>query len=191
NVGFPEGAVVDGAGNAWFAWADCRSSNCTGTPAVDYRVSRTQAGTSTPAFVVVGTSPARPDCPLGRCGVLFFGPQDDITIDQGGNLYLVWQDGQVPTTSKSPPIVNLSRCASGLDCTSAANWSLMGRVDDKNASGCAGSGCYALFPRVEGRTANNLSVVWMDDRSGSPLDHENGWNLWLRSSTNAGAPSTP
>jgi hypothetical protein len=26
----------------------------------------------------------------------------------------------------------------------------------------------------------------MDDRNGAPIDHMNGWNVWYRSSTNAG-----
>src|SRR5437870_144540 len=45
-VGFAEGGVVDAAGNAWFAWADCESSSCSGVPAADYRVSKTLAGTA-------------------------------------------------------------------------------------------------------------------------------------------------
>ena len=27
----------------------------------------------------------------------------------------------------------------------------------------------------------------MDDRNGAPLDHTNGWNVWLRSSTTGGS----
>jgi hypothetical protein len=29
-------------------------------------------------------------------------------------------------------------------------------------------------------------VIWMDDRLGAPLEHNNGWNVWYRTSTNGG-----
>jgi hypothetical protein len=180
-VAFPEGAVVDAAGNAWFAWGDCRTGNCTGSPAADYRVSKTNAGTSTTTFTTVAAGDQGPDCPFNSCGFAYFGPQDDIAIDAGGNLYLVWQDGQPSTTAKTPTAVFLSRSTNG-----GASWQLVGRVDDKTASGCAGSACYALFPRVEGGAANQIGAVWMDDRNGSPLDHRNGWNVWYRSSSTGG-----
>jgi hypothetical protein len=62
----------------------------------------------------------------------------------------------------------------------------VGRVDDKTASGCAGGACYALYPRIEGGAAGQISVIWMDDRLGAPLDHNNGWNVWYRTSSNGG-----
>src|SRR5262249_29003244 len=94
----------------------------------------------------------------------------------------------------SPPIVQLSRCDAGLDCTKDQSWAYVGRADDKDASGCADGQCYALFPRVEGGSANQIAVMWMDDRYGQPLDHMNGWNVWMRVSTTGGTtwkgPST-
>jgi hypothetical protein len=190
-VAFPEGAVLDSAGNAWFAWGDCKSSSCNGNTAGDYRVSRTLAGTSTTTFAQVATAPAGPKCPYSpNCGFAFFGIQDDLAIDGAGNLYLVWQDGQDHNKAGSPPVVQLSRCLAGSDCTVAANWTYVGRADDKTASGCLGSSCYALFPRIEGGAANRISVVWMDDRNGSPLDHTNGWNVWYRSSITGGTTWT-
>jgi hypothetical protein len=185
NVAFAEGAVVDAAGNAWFAWGDCKGA-CSGRVAANYRVSRTLAGTSTTAFAHVASAPAGPDCPHhGACGFAYFGPQDDIAIDAAGNLYLVWQDGQ-QEKPKSPPIVRLSRCDAGTDCTQASSWDAIGRVDDKDAVGCGDSECYALFPRVEGGVEGHISAIWMDDRLGAPLDHTNGWNVWYRSSDDAG-----
>jgi hypothetical protein len=180
-VAFPEGGVIDAAGNAWFAWGDCLKNNCLGAPAANYRVSKTLAGTSTTSFQLVAQGDQGPACPFKSCGFAFFGPQDDIAIDGGGNLYLVWQDGQVPGVPGSPPVVNLSRSTDG-----GASWQLVGRVDDKTASGCAGASCYALFPRISGGAANRIGVVWMDDRNGSPIDHMNGWNVWYRSSTTGG-----
>jgi hypothetical protein len=182
-VAFPEGAVVDPAGNVYFAWGDCKTSSCNGNTAGNYRVSKTLAGTSTTAFTLVASGPAGPACPYApNCGFAFFGIQDDIAIDAAGTLYLVWQDGQDHTKAGSPPIVQLSRSTDG-----GATWTYVRRVDDKNASGCAGSACYALFPRVEGSAAGHIDVMWMDDRKGSPIDHVNGWNVWLRSSTNGGS----
>ena len=180
-VAFPEGGVVDAAGNAWFAWGDCIKSSCTGAPAATYRVSKTLAGTSITSFRTVAQGAQGPDCPFKICGYAYFGPQDDIAIDAGGNLYLVWQDGQVPGVPKSPPIVNLSRSRDG-----GATWQLVGRVDDKTTAGCAAASCYALFPRISAGAANRIGVIWMDDRNGAPIDHMNGWNVWYRSSTNAG-----
>jgi hypothetical protein len=189
NVAFAEGGVVDSAGNVFFAWGDCESSNCTGVPAADYRVSKTVAGTLTTTFTTVATAVQGPDCPFSSCGFAYFGPQDDIAIDAGGTLYLAWQQGQSSTTRKSPPIVNLSRSTDG-----GATWTSMGRVDDKTAAGCAASACYALFPTILAAGSGNVWVAWFDDRNGSPIDHENGWNVWLRSSTDGGAswasPST-
>ena len=184
-VGFAETGVVDSAGNVYFAWADCQSSNCTGVPAADYRVSKTSAGTLTTTFTNVATGVQGPDCPFSSCGFSFFGNQDSLAIDAAGNLYLAWQQGQSSTTRKSPPIVNLSRSTNG-----GQTWTLVGRVDDKNASGCASSACYALFPTIVGGAANTVYLAWMDDRNGSPINHTNGWNVWLRTSTTGGTTWT-
>jgi hypothetical protein len=186
NVAFPEGGVLDASGNAWFAWGDCKGA-CTGKVAAHYRVSRTLAGSSNTDFAMVAEGPAGPDCPLhGACGFAYFGPQNDIAIDAAGNMYMVWQDGQIHDKPKSPSIVQLSRCLAGSDCTEDESWLDVGRVDDKTASGCAASQCYALFPRVEGGAAGHISAIWMDDRMGVPIDHMNGWNVWYRSSDNSG-----
>ncbi len=188
-LAFAEGGALDASGNAWFAWADCQSSNCTGAPATDYRVSETLAGTSTTTFSpIIAQSPQGPDCPFASCGFAYFGPQVDVGIDQAGTVYLVWQDGQDHTARKSPPIINLSKCSA--NCTGGSGWSFVGRVDDKTASGCGGSACFALFPRVLGGGAGQVSVIWMDDRNGTPLDHTNGWNVWYRTSTTGGASWT-
>ena len=99
-------------------------------------MSRTLAGTSKTSFALVATAPAGPKCPYApNCGFAFFGIQDDIAIDAAGNLYLVWQDGQDHTKAGSPPIVQLSRCDAGIDCTDGPSWAYVGRVDDKNAIG--------------------------------------------------------
>ena len=186
-VAFPEGGAFDAAGNAWFAWGDCTTSSCSGDRAGNYRVSRTKAGTSRTTFALVATAPAGPQCPYEpNCGFAFFGIQDDLAIDAAGTIYLVWQDGQDHTKHGSPPIVQLSRCDAGLDCTRAGSWSHVGRADDKSATGCAGSRCYALFPRVEGGAPGQIAVMWMDDRYGQPLDHANGWNVWMRVSDTEG-----
>ncbi len=182
-VAFPEGAVMDAAHNPYFAWGDCKTSSCGGNAAGTYRVSKTLAGTSSTTFTQVATAPAGPKCPYApRCGFAYFGIQDDIGIDAAGNLYLVWQDGQDHAKAGSPPIAQLSSSTDG-----GTTWTYVSRADDKTASGCAGAACYALFPRVEGGAANQVVVMWMDDRNGSPLDHENGWNVWLRTSTTGGA----
>ena len=185
SVAFPEGGVVDRRGNAWFAWGDCRGA-CASPVAAVYRVSRTKAGTSRTKFARVATGPAGPPCPFptSSCGFAYFGPQDDIAIDAAGTLYLVWQDGQNHFKPKSPPIVRLSRCERR--CTRSSNWHRVSRVDDKTRFGCPRAACYALFPRVEGGEAGRISTIWMDDRLGDPLNHNNGWNVWYRTSTNGG-----
>lgn len=184
-VAFAEGAVVDSAGNLYVAWADCQTSSCSGTPAADYRVSKTSAGTLHTTFTNVATGTQGPDCPYSSCGFSFFGPQDGIGIDTAGNLYLAWQQGQDPSTRKSPPVVNLSESSDG-----GHTWTLKGRADDKAANGCASSSCYAVFPTVIGGAANTVYVAWMDDRDGNPIDHKNGWNIWLRTSTSGGSSWT-
>jgi hypothetical protein len=185
HVAFPEGGVVDAVGNAWFAWGDCYGS-CTGKTAAVYRVSMTKAGTLRTRFAAVAEATAGPHCPPSvSCGFAYWGPQDDIAIDAAGNLYLVWQDA-LPHKPGRPPIVRLSSCSAGDDCTRASSWRRVGRVDDKTARGCAGGECYALYPRIEGGSAGKISVIWMDDRLGAPLDHNNGWNVWYRTSTTGG-----
>jgi hypothetical protein len=181
NVAFAEGTVVDAVDNVYIAWGDCRSSNCTGAPAADYIVSKTLAGTLTTTFSTVGTGTQGPDCPFASCGFAYFGAQDDIAIDAAGTLYVAWQDGQVQAR-KSPPIINVSKSTDG-----GQTWTFLGREDDKTASGCAASACYALFPEITAGAAGTVYLGWMDDRNGSPIDHENGWNVWLRTSTNGGA----
>jgi hypothetical protein len=189
HVAFPEGGVVDDAGNAWFAWGDCFGS-CTGKTATIFQVSRTRAGTSNTVFARVAEGPPGPHCPPSvSCGFAYFGPQDDIAIDAAGNLYLVWQDSADGKPGR-PPIVQLSACSAGANCHRSANWHHIGRVDDKTASGCAEGECYALYPRIEGGSAGAINVIWMDDRLGDPLDHNNGWNVWYRTSTTGGTTWT-
>jgi hypothetical protein len=189
HVAFPEGGVVDAAGNAWFAWGDCFGS-CTGKTAAIYQVSRTAAGTSNTVFARVAEGPAGPHCPPSvSCGFAYWGPQDDIAIDGAGNLYLIWQDN-VSGKPGQPPIAQLSSCNAADDCTQSSNWEYVGRVDDKTASGCASGACYALYPRIEGGAAGEIGVIWMDDRLGNPLDHNNGWNVWYRTSTDGGVTWT-
>jgi hypothetical protein len=191
-VGFAEGGVFDANGNAWFAWGDCQSSNCTGTPAADYRVSETLAGGGTTTFSpVIAQSPQAPDCPYSNCGFAFFGAQDAIAIDSAGTMYLAWQTGQVQTQRKSPTIINLSRCSA--NCTTAAGWSLVGRIDDKTASNCPNSACYALFPNIVAAGPGQLFATWMHDRNDSldgTVDHVDGYNLWYRASVNGGTSWT-
>jgi len=191
-VGFAEGGVFDAHGNAWFAWGDCETSNCTGTPAADYRVSETLAGTGTTTFSsVIGQTPQGPDCPYSSCGFAYFGGQDAIAIDSAGTIYLAWQTGQVQTQRKSPTIINLSRCSS--NCTSSAGWSLVGRVDDKTAANCPNAACYALFPSIVAAGPGQLFATWIDDRNDSldgTVDHVDGYNLWYRASANGGTSWT-
>jgi hypothetical protein len=189
HVAFPEGAVLDAGGNAWFAWGDCFGS-CTGATAAIYQVSKTTAGTSQTSFARVAEGPAGPHCPPSvTCGFAYWGPQDDIGIDGAGNLYLVWQDN-LPSKPGRPPIVQLSKCSAATNCTRSENWHYVRRVDDKTASGCPDGACYALYPRIEGGAAGQIGIIWMDDRLGSPLDHLNGWNVWYRRSTNGGSSWT-
>src|SRR5207237_7970134 len=80
-----EAGAFDPAGNAWFAWGDCQTSNCTGSPATDYRVSETLAGTADTTFSgVIAQSPQGPPCPYGRCGFSYFGGQDSVALDPCG-----------------------------------------------------------------------------------------------------------
>jgi hypothetical protein len=191
-VGFAEGGVLDSGGNAWFAWGDCQTSNCTGAPAGNYRVSETLAGGGSTTFSpVIAQSPQGPDCPYSSCGFAYFGPQDAIAMDSAGTIYLAWQTGQVQDQRKSPTIINLSRCSS--NCTSAASWSFVGRIDDKTASNCPNSACYALFPNIVAAGSGQLSATWIDDRNDSldgTLDHVDGYNFWYRTSTTGGTTWT-
>ena len=189
-VGFAENGVFDAQGNAWFSWGDCSTSNCTSSPAGNYRVSETLAGGGATTFSpVLGSTLQGPNCPYSQCGFAYFGAQDAIAIDSAGTMYLAWQTDQ--GSSKSPPIINLSRCPG--NCLSAANWSLVGRIDDKTAANCPNSECYALFPNIVAAGPGQLFATWMDDRNDSldgTVDHVDGYNLWFRSSTTGGSTWT-
>src|SRR4029077_9822515 len=117
----------------------------------------------------VATAVQGPDCPFAKCGFAYLSNQSDMAIDAAGTLYVAWGQGQVTTTRKSPPIINVSRSTNG-----GATWTFMSRGDDKTASGCAGAACYATFPEILGGAANTIYLGWMDDRNGSPIDHTNG-----------------
>jgi hypothetical protein len=184
-VAFADGGVVDNAGSVYFDWADCQTSSCAGVPAVDYRVSKTAPGTLNTTFSSVASAVQGPDCPFSSCGFAYWSPQSDMAIDAAGSLYVAWAQGQASTTRKSPPIVNVSRSTDA-----GATWTFMGRADDKTASGCAASACYALFPQIVGGGADTIYLAWMDDRNGSPINHTNGFNVWLRTSTTSGASWT-
>ena len=141
-VSFPEGGDMDADHNVYFAWGDCKTGSCKGYAAGQYRVSRTPAGSSKTTFSDVATAPGGPRCPYSpKCGFAYFGVQDDIAIDAAGTLYVVWQDGQDHATAGSPPIVQLSRSVDA-----GKTWTYVGRVDDKTATGCAASACYACSP---------------------------------------------
>jgi len=191
-VTFAEAGAFDPAGNAWFAWGDCQTSNCTGSLATDYRVSETLAGTAdTPFSGVIAQSPQGPPCPYGRCGFSYFGGQDSVAIDTSGRMYLAWQDGQQHTQRASPPVIRLSRCQA--NCLAASSWSVVGRVADKAAPAWPDSSCVALFPSLVVGAKGQLSATWMDDRNDAldgVVDHTDGWNLWYRTSTDGGSTWT-
>src|SRR5262249_56114381 len=116
-------------------------------PPADHRYWEPRAGTGPTAFRRVTAKPREgPPCPYPKCGFSYFGPQDAIAIDSAGKLYLAWQTGKVQTQRQSPPVINLSSCSS--NCLSASSWSLAGRVDDKTATNCPNSACFALFPNI-------------------------------------------
>ena len=106
-------------------------------------------------------------------------------------MYLAWQDGQQHTQRASPPVIRLSRCQA--NCLAASSWSVVGRVDDKAATACPDSSCFALFPSLVVGAKGQLSATWMDDRNDAldgVVDHTDGWNLWYRTSTDGGTTWT-
>jgi hypothetical protein len=51
----------------------------------------------------------------------------------------------------------------------------VGRVDDKTATGCAASECYALFPRIEGGAAGPIAAMgWIDRRTAAVVSTRGG-----------------
>ena len=192
-VGFAEGGVFDSHGNAWFAWGDCQTSNCTGAPAADYRVSETLPGRGHDD-VQPGRSRSHRRVPTARTPIAASRSSDRRTRSRSTRRApCTWpgRPGRCTTQRQSPTIINLSRCSS--NCTTAAGWSLVGRVDDKTAANCPNSACYALFPNIVAAGPGQLFATWMDDRNDSldgTVDHVDGYNLWYRASTNGGTTWT-
>jgi hypothetical protein len=168
---FAEGGAVAPNGNIYFSEsAEMNAKSPTG-PIKLAVVSSTNGGSSwTTTFV--DTSQQQPACTVNSCPADFFGAQAAIAVDAGGTAMVVYAKS---TVSAGP--MSLYEATS----TNGVTWSA------PVALGSGGTTVGADFPAVAaGPTAGDFRVAWMDDRNGA-----RAFNVWYRSTTNAGGSFTP
>jgi hypothetical protein len=95
----------------------------------------------------------------------------DITTDSDGNVYIVWEDWYVDSTSVSDRGILCSRSSDG-----GTTWTAPARVDDRPDRTRSIGG-----PRIAADSAGNLLCAWFDRRAGDE------GHIWSSVSTDQGA----
>jgi hypothetical protein len=106
-------------------------------------------------------------CPQGAgCGLGFLGPQMATTSDDGGRVYVLWNE----TSRKGGPARVYLRWSNDEGKT----WSPARRISSVNDGGVDSE-----FPMIVAAGPGDVRVAWMDNRTGR-------WNTWFRRSTDGG-----
>ncbi len=163
------GAVIDVAGNVYFAWAGFRQREGISGP-VNLYLSRSSDGGNSWQTALLDSSAAPPGCADHKCGWAFLGAQMALASDAGGTLYALWNSGRAAGAPQ--------RIFFASSTTAGASWSP--RQDVSSAA----LGVEHAFPAIVAGVAGDVRIAWMDTRS-APY-----WNTFYRSSTNGGASWT-
>jgi hypothetical protein len=106
-------------------------------------------------------------CPKwAGCGLGFLGPQMAISTDEGGRVYVLWNQ---TSYDGGPAQVYLRRSADD-----GATWSPARKISSANEGGVDSE-----FPMITAAGPGDVRVAWMDNRSWL-------WNTWYRRSTDGG-----
>jgi hypothetical protein len=176
-VSLPSGGAVDSRGNAYFAWNGVNNpGQAKGTK--NLYVTRTTDGGATWSTSLVDVSQPVEQC--GCPGWDYWGSQMALGVDDAGRVYVVWDAAH---TSSGIQRLFFSRSTDG-----GATWSTRRDVS------LAPAGANHLFPALVSRGDGDVRIAWMDDRNGHDTgnDDPNGrWNVYYRSSSDAGASWSP
>jgi len=172
-VSLPSGGAIDSKGNAYFAWnGENNPGQAKGTK--NLYVTRSSDGGKTWTTSLVDVSQPAYQC--GCPGWDYWGAQMALAVDARDRLYVLW--GAAHTSS------GRERMYFARSADRGATWSSPTGVS------LAPAGANNLFPALAARGDGDVRIAWMDDRNGSDTgadDPNARWNVYYRSSANAGA----
>ena len=171
------GGAVDSHGTAYFAWEGYTQNGGAKGPVYIY-VSRSADGGATWTVMRIDTSQAPRSC--SGCGWAYWGPGTALAADAADNLYLLYNANGA---SRDPDRMFFSRSTDH-----GKTWSAPADVS------LAPTGSNNLFPAITAAGPGDVRVAWMDDRNGFDNGQNAGtqrWNVYYRSSTNAGLTWSP
>ena len=172
-VSLPSGGAIDSKGNAYFAWNGENNPGQAKGPKNLYVTHSTDGGRTWTTSLVDVSEPAFPcSCP----GWDYWGAQMALAVDAKDRVYVLW--GAAHASS------GLQRLYFARSSDGGASWTK--RLDVSLAP----IGANNLFPALVARGDGDVRIAWMDDRNGFDTGAEdpNGrWNVYYRSSANAGA----
>lgn len=176
-VSLPSGGAIDSHGNAYFAWNGANNpGQAKGTKNL-YVTRTTDGGKSWTTSLVDVSQPAyQCGCP----GWDYWGPQMALGVDGRDRVYVLW--GAAHTSS------GLGRMYFARSTDGGATWSPRADVS------LAPTGSNNLFPALAARGDGDVRIAWMDDRNGHDTGNDDPnarWNVYYRSSGNAGATWSP
>ena len=176
-VSLPSGGAIDSHGNAFFAWNGANNpGQAKGTK--NLYVTRTGDGGRTWTTSLVDVSQPAYQC--GCPGWDYWGPQIALAVDARDRIDVLW--GAAHTSS------GLERMYFARSTDSGATWSP--RVDVSLSP----QGSNNIFPALAARGDGDVRIAWMDDRNGHDTGNDDPnarWNVYYRSSSNAGATWSP
>ena len=163
------GGAVTSDGSVFFAWAGYEGSGGAKSK-VNLFVSKSSDGGATWTTKLIDVSASPPDCSEFLCGWAFLGAQMVMTSDSAGNLYLLWNAG---STRKGPERIYFAKSTDGGNTYTT-------KMDVSTAP----SGTHHNFPAIAATGNGDVRISWMDARAANGgMDK---WNVYFRSSTNAG-----
>jgi hypothetical protein len=167
------GGTITPNGNVFFAWAGYEGSGgAKGN--VNLYVSKSSDGGNTWTTKLLDVSKSPPDCSAYACGWAFLGAQATMTSDANGTLYALWNAG---SADKGPERIYFAKSTDG-----GATWSA------KQDVSTAAVGTHHAFPAIAAAGNGDVRIAWMDARAANGSMDK--WNVYYRSSTNAGSTWT-
>jgi hypothetical protein len=172
-VSLPSGGAIDSKGNAYFAWNGENNPGQAKGPKNLYVTRSADGGrTWTTSLVDVSDPAFLCSCP----GWDYWGAQMALGVDAKDRVYVLWGAAH---SSGGHQRLYFARSTDG-----GASWSP--RLDVSLAP----TGSNNLFPALAAQGDGDVRIAWMDDRNGFDTGAEDPnarWNVYYRSSANAGA----